>query len=79
LVFLRPFDNLVSIWYISPLLVYCVKKNLATLAQKTRSIESGDSNLAFALPSGVAHWSSLLRQELKIVGLNPPQGMNWVK
>jgi hypothetical protein len=27
---LRPFGNVVAIWYIFPLLVYCVKKNLAT-------------------------------------------------
>jgi hypothetical protein len=30
---LRTFDNFVIIWYIFPTLVYCSKKNLATLAQ----------------------------------------------
>jgi hypothetical protein len=28
---LLPFGNLVALWYIFPLLVYCVKKNLANL------------------------------------------------
>jgi hypothetical protein len=28
---LCPFGNLVPIWYIFPILVYCVEKNLATL------------------------------------------------
>jgi hypothetical protein len=30
---LRPIGNFVLIWYIFPVLVYCVKKNLATLVQ----------------------------------------------
>jgi hypothetical protein len=38
--YLRSFGNLVAIWYIFPLLVYCVKKNLATLTS-TREKEKG--------------------------------------
>jgi hypothetical protein len=29
-----PFGNVVAIWYLSPILVYCVKKNLANLWRK---------------------------------------------
>jgi hypothetical protein len=31
---LWPFGNFVAIWYIFPVLVFCVNKNLATLMQR---------------------------------------------
>jgi hypothetical protein len=31
---LWPFGNLVAIWYVSPVLVHCVEKNLATLFER---------------------------------------------
>jgi hypothetical protein len=39
---LLPFGNLVVIWYISLVLVYCIKKNLATLNYYLSSDKSGD-------------------------------------
>jgi hypothetical protein len=41
---LMPFGNVVAIWYIFPVLVYCVKKNLR-LGPVVRSHMTGDTVL----------------------------------
>jgi hypothetical protein len=51
LVYFRPFGNIVVIWYIFPILVHCIKKNMATLP--------GDS--------GVAQFNSVLIKEHEMV------------
>jgi hypothetical protein len=38
---LCPFGNLVVIWYIFPVLVYCVKKNMATLMYICENVGGG--------------------------------------
>jgi hypothetical protein len=37
---LWPFGNLMAIWYIFPILVYCVKKNLATLDPRGKTVST---------------------------------------
>jgi hypothetical protein len=54
---LWPFSTLVPVWYSSPVLVYCVKNNLATLPQTFRMpnfrLYYSDFNCeAIRIPSG---------------------------
>jgi hypothetical protein len=63
------FGNLEGIWYISPVLVYCVKKNLATLRTSTTYVLEwfgGHTFLSFPPQWGVFFPSSHYNYNYKL-------------